>query len=81
MGLGERKSPYSVSDLRETPPQRWGSERCENEAGGLFQHSCYGAGVVETGTAERDEEERSGFRDCTVTVRMGESGRGLLLAI
>jgi hypothetical protein len=41
----------------------------------------YGAGVVETGTAERDEEERSGFRDFTVTVRVGESGRGLLLAI
>ena len=43
--------------------------------------ALYGAGVVETGTAERDEEERSGFRDFTVTVRMGGSGRGLLLAI
>jgi hypothetical protein len=41
----------------------------------------YGAGVVETGTAEREEGERSGFRDFTVTVRMGNSGRGLLLAI
>ena len=41
----------------------------------------YGTGVVETGTAERDEEERSGFRDFTVTVSMGDSGRGLLLAI
>jgi hypothetical protein len=43
--------------------------------------ALYGAGVVETGTAERDEEERSGFRDFTVTVRMGDSGRGLLLAM
>jgi hypothetical protein len=41
----------------------------------------YGACLVETGTAESDEGERAGFRDFTVTVRMGESGRGLLLAI
>jgi hypothetical protein len=37
MGLGERKSPSSISYFRETPPPRGGSERCENAAGGLFQ--------------------------------------------
>ena len=41
----------------------------------------YGAGAVETGTTEREVGERKGFRAFTVTVRMGESGRGLLLAI
>jgi len=39
MDLGERKSPYSASGLRKAPPQRGGSERCENAAAGLFQHS------------------------------------------
>ena len=41
----------------------------------------YCVGVVETGTAERDAGERRGCRAFTVTVRMGDSGRGVLLAI
>ena len=46
MDLGERKSPYSDSGLREAPPQRCGSERCENAAGGLFQHPAIGQPVL-----------------------------------
>jgi hypothetical protein len=41
----------------------------------------YGIGAVETGTTERVAGKRRRFRAFTVTVRMGESGRGVLLAI
>jgi len=42
MGRGERKSPYSVSDLREIPSQRLWSERCKNTAGLPFQYPVRG---------------------------------------
>src|SRR5262249_37958025 len=38
LDLGERKSPSSVSDPLESSTRVESSERCENDAGGLFQH-------------------------------------------
>src|SRR4029077_7122351 len=47
------------------------------KAGGF---PVYGAGAVETGTAEGDAGEGCGFRAFTVTETTGESGSGALLA-
>ena len=55
-----------------------GSARVELRQG---RDPVYGASAVETGTAERETGERRGGRAFTVTERMGESGRGALLAI
>jgi len=55
-----------------------GSARAELRQG---RDPVYGAGAVERGTTEREAGERRGFRVFTVTVRMGEPGRGLLFAI
>jgi len=40
----------------------------------------YRTGEAETGRTEREAGDRRGFRAVTVTVRLGESGRGVLLA-
>jgi len=36
MDLGERKSPSVIPIFERPSSARWGSERCENAAGGLF---------------------------------------------
>jgi len=38
--LANGKAPYSDFDLREFHLVLWGSERCENAVGRLFQHSA-----------------------------------------
>jgi len=77
-GLGERESPYSVSDLRETPAHCRASKRSENAAGGHFQHpdgGSYPGGRVERKAAPscfmRSSHRISSTRSAYLRVQFG----------